>query len=73
MQQELNASTLTAALKASGPMEVGGLVRWEPQAKGPAEFPRLGNGNIYFQVIKDGKPVAFADKPVNVYQALGMK
>jgi ABC-type branched-subunit amino acid transport system substrate-binding protein len=74
MSGEFNAQTLTEALKAqTTPINVGGLVDWNPSLKGPSDFPRVGNGNMYFQIVKNGKLVPYGSGQTDVYQALGMK
>jgi len=74
MSGELNAQTLTEALKAqTTPINVGGLVDWNPSIKGPSDYPRVGNGKLYFEVVKNGKLEPYGPGSTNVYQALGLK
>lgn len=54
---DLNAETLTEALKSAPEMDLKGITKWNPAAEGPKGYERTPVNQMYFQEIKDGKSV----------------
>jgi ABC-type branched-subunit amino acid transport system substrate-binding protein len=73
---DINATSVNNALKnwpKNKPIDLFGIVKWIPSARGPAVFPALSNGTIYFEKAENGKVVLTDPKPFDIYKAMGYK
>jgi ABC-type branched-subunit amino acid transport system substrate-binding protein len=66
------ASMLKAARAATNkkPIDVLGVVKWTPGARGPAAYPNLPASTVFVYEVRDGKPVYRAK--VDVWKFIGI-
>jgi branched-chain amino acid transport system substrate-binding protein len=55
------------------PINLLNVVRWVPSAKGPAFYPRVGTGTVYFWKVVDNKIVLARPTRFDVWKAMGVK
>lgn len=65
--------SLVDALNKAKDVDLLGLVSWSPSVAGPAAFPRLSNGKVFFTETKDGD---FREDtktpPIDIFETLGL-
>jgi ABC-type branched-subunit amino acid transport system substrate-binding protein len=68
MKGELTNTTLLASLRSQKkPLDLYGLVSFNPGKRGPAAFPRWGSIKEYFETVKNGQVVAWGPKLPAIY------
>jgi ABC-type branched-subunit amino acid transport system substrate-binding protein len=66
-----SASMLKAAHTARN-LNLQGLLNWSPGQKGPAPYPNSPNGQVWFNIAKDGQYHLIRNTPFDVWKAMGI-
>jgi ABC-type branched-subunit amino acid transport system substrate-binding protein len=66
-----SAAMLKAAHTAKN-LNLQGLLNWSPGQKGPAPYPNSPNGQVWFNVAKNGQYYLIRNKPFDVWKAMGI-